>query len=867
MRHAAVRSSRHALTTSLLLAVLIASLSCSDESAIGPGGVAAVRVTPDTLHVLLGKVDTAQAFPLDADLAYLPNKSVTWATTDPTIASVNETGEVTGNVVGTTQISATVSGIIGTATVVVDPSPTFIFQPDSARLNGIAGSPTPATGSDSILNGGGGSLTGLSVDSITYPVGATGWLGAALTATTVPTSIDLTADAATPGLGRHVALVWIHSPDAVPLSSALPVVLTLGPDVASSIALQAGNGQTATVNAAVAVAPAVQVRDQFNNPVPGVSVTFAPAAGSGSVVGGAATTDASGIAAVTSWTLGTVAGGQTLTATSGTLNGSPVTFTATGTAAGAAQLSINGGNNQAAIAGTPVATPPSALVTDNFGNPVSGVTVTFAVTGGGGQITGTTPVSNASGVAALGTWTLGPTAGANSLSATSGTLNGSPLTFTATGNPGNATDIALVSGNNQTGTVGTVLGAAYVVHVTDINSNPVQGVTVGWSAIGGSMNPASSITDANGDAISTRTLGGTAGAQAAAATVAGLNGSPVNFTATATPGTVTQILVNTGNGQSATVNTAVATAPSVVARDGFSNAVPGAAITFTVTAGGGSVNCGAGAVGACNVTTNGIGIATVTNWTLGTGAGTNNNTLSATRAGATGTSFTATATAGAVAFVSINTGNGQSTRPGTAVATDPSVLVRDAFLNPVPGATVTYSIASGNGSVTCVLFGTTSCSVTSNASGIATVVAWTMGSAGLPTVAAPANGRYTNTMDATSNAVTATFTGFGAWSYATDVQTIFSSATTGRCLGCHFTGGQAPNLTAGLSYAALRGIVGACGTYVPIGFNTAGSSVLLDKISASFSCGSRMPADGGAFLGATEINIIRDWINNNSPNN
>src|SRR2546427_5768015 len=49
-------------------------------------------------------------------------------------------------------------------------------------------------------------------------------------------------------------------------------------------------------------------RSQFNNPVGGVSVTFAAAAGSGSVTGGSATTDTLGHAFVTTWKIGTTAG-------------------------------------------------------------------------------------------------------------------------------------------------------------------------------------------------------------------------------------------------------------------------------------------------------------------------------------------------------------------------------------------------------------------------------------------------------------------------------------------------------------------------------------------------------------------------------
>src|SRR5207244_9156356 len=84
---------------------------------------------------------------------------------------------------------------------------------------------------------------------------------------------------------------------------------------AASIGPSAGNNQTATVGTAVATPPAVIVRDQFNNPVPGVAVTFAAAAdhGSGNPAT-AVTTNASGVAAATAWTLGAAAALKTLTA-------------------------------------------------------------------------------------------------------------------------------------------------------------------------------------------------------------------------------------------------------------------------------------------------------------------------------------------------------------------------------------------------------------------------------------------------------------------------------------------------------------------------------------------------------------------------
>lgn len=94
------------------------------------------------------------------------------------------------------------------------------------------------------------------------------------------------------------------------------------------------------------------------------------------------------------------------------------------------QLLIAAGNNQSATAGSTVATLPKVLVKDASNNPVSGVTVTFAVATGGGSITGGTQTTNASGEATVGSWTLGMTPGTNSLTAASNGLTS--VTFTAT---------------------------------------------------------------------------------------------------------------------------------------------------------------------------------------------------------------------------------------------------------------------------------------------------------------------------------------------------------------------------------------------------------------------------------------------------
>src|SRR5260370_3130263 len=83
---------------------------------------------------------------------------------------------------------------------------------------------------------------------------------------------------------------------------------------ATTISRSAGNAQTAVAGSAVATAPSVLVTDG-TNPVAGVAVTFAVATGGGSISspsGAIVTTNASGIATLSSWVLGTTAGGNTL---------------------------------------------------------------------------------------------------------------------------------------------------------------------------------------------------------------------------------------------------------------------------------------------------------------------------------------------------------------------------------------------------------------------------------------------------------------------------------------------------------------------------------------------------------------------------
>src|SRR5262249_11888969 len=95
---------------------------------------------------------------------------------------------------------------------------------------------------------------------------------------------------------------------------------------------------------------------------------------------------------------------------------------------------FNGGQNQSAAKGTTLPINPSVQVLDPQFNGVQNFRVVFAVASGGGSSTGDTVLTDVNGIAAVGSWTLGPNPGTNTLTASAQGLQGSPLTFTATGN-------------------------------------------------------------------------------------------------------------------------------------------------------------------------------------------------------------------------------------------------------------------------------------------------------------------------------------------------------------------------------------------------------------------------------------------------
>jgi alpha-tubulin suppressor-like RCC1 family protein len=327
---------------------------------------------------------------------------------------------------------------------------------------------------------------------------------------------------------RHVCAFFIAVVVALAGCSENAMVpsQTAGPP--ASMQIVSGDQQSDTVGRQLPQPLVVRVLDSAGLRVAGQIVNFRVTAAGGSVFAGAAITNDSGEARER-WTLGTVAGDtQRVEARAvDTQTGLALVFgvfSAVGVPDAPTTATKVGGDGQSGASGAALADSLSVKVTDQFGNAVSGTTVTWSVSSGGGSVNPATVASNAAGVAKT-KWTLGSVIGVQNV--TAGIGGHAPVTFAATSAaPSTPTFVTIVSGNNQTGVVGTVLPESLAVRVTDQNGINVAGVTVTWTVTGGggSISPATSTTASSGLAKTQWTLGSSNTQQTVLASVPGIAG-------------------------------------------------------------------------------------------------------------------------------------------------------------------------------------------------------------------------------------------------------------------------------------------------------------------------------------------------------
>lgn len=345
-------------------------------------------------------------------------------------------------------------------------------------------------------------------------------------------------------------------------------------------------------------------------------------------------------------------------------------------------LAVNAGNNQTGTVSTTLPVALSVLATSN-GTPQAGVSVSFSDAAAGGSF-GTSPATtNGSGIASS-TYTLPSSAKTATITASSSGY--SPTTFTETSIAvAHVLSIAVSTGNNQIGNLGTLLPTALSVVATD-NGTPVTGLTLTFSdaAAGGSFGTPSPTTNGSGMASTTYTLPSSAKVVTISVTAATYN--PASFTETAA---AQNVAPNLGNNQTGSTGTTLPTAlQALVTIDG--TPVNGLLVAFADGGAGGTFGSSAGI-------TNSSGLVSTT-YTLP--ATPQVVTVSAGASGFTSGTFTETA---ATQALSILGGNGQAGANGTQLVLPLTVM---ALLNGVPtaGISISFNDVAAGGS-----FGTSPC--------------------------------------------------------------------------------------------------------------------------------------------------------------
>ncbi|HSC58359.1 MAG TPA: hypothetical protein VLC11_02255, partial [Gemmatimonadales bacterium] len=516
----------------------LAVVTCSDDHLSGPSGgsrgyfafrpvthlsspAASFGIVVDSVHIVLTRppstvvLDTTAAFPADSTDLHL-SLLVPLQQQAETLLALVELKAGPSVVFSGTQNVVVVNGPPGSSP---PPAISLAFVGPGKSLAHI----TLAPRDTAVLLGDSVNYTATGVDSSNNPVSPfyVGWR----TSDTTLAKVNANGLLRAPNHRGTLKVIGV-TPTGIADTTNVTFVPT-----ATALVKVSGDLQTDTVAQVPPLPLVVQAKAADNLGVAGVSVHFSALSG-GSVTDSIVLTDSLGHAS-TPVTLGTLAGPQKFVARVGAL--APDTFTVTAVAGVPSAIAISGGNAQIDTTDLALAQPFATKVTDAFGNAVTGAKVAWLRVAGGGTLATDTSATDTAGIAKVG-YTLGALARTDTVSATlAGTT--AKVTFTATAVAAAASNVAVVSGNAQTDTVGKALPLPLVVYVTDARAHLVAGARVIWSAAhgGGTFSPDTVFTDTTGHAQTTYTVGTLAGTDSLVATIQ--CGCTATFTATALPGT------------------------------------------------------------------------------------------------------------------------------------------------------------------------------------------------------------------------------------------------------------------------------------------------------------------------------------------
>jgi subtilisin family serine protease len=545
-------------------------------------------------------------------------------------------------------------------------------------------------------------------DQFGNPVGGAPvtWLataGGTLSAATKPTNASGRSMVSwTLGAGAGPQQATATLPGAA--GSPLPFAATATPGAPSLLAFST---QPAASAAGTVITPAVRVaiEDAFGNTVSAAAGPIVLALGANpsgaALIGTAQATPVNGVATFSDLHIDKTGNGYTLVArANGLTSGTSIPFAIT--PAGGPRLSFTV-QPVATTAGTAIAPAVQVTARDSLGNTFTSftgdVTLAIGANPGGGALSGTVTAAAVLGVATFSSLVIDRSGTGYSLTATAtGAASGGSASFDVT--PGAASHLVFAT-QPSSPFQGSAITPAVQVTAQDVLGNTATGftgsilVSIGTNPSSGALSGTTTIAAVAGVATFADLRVDSAGAgYTLTATASGL------ATATSVPFQVVQVsqftrLVFTAQPSNVQAGTGIAPAVVVTALDQLGNPATGYSGSVTITLG---ANPAAGTLTGTTSAFAVSGVATFNDLRLdkrGTGY-----RLRATAAGlAPDTSGSFAVRAGPPARISVQGGNGQTGAAGTALPTPFSVQAFDGFGNLVPGASVSWTIPSGGGSV------------------------------------------------------------------------------------------------------------------------------------------------------------------------
>jgi trimeric autotransporter adhesin len=500
------------LASIALIVLLFGSCGGNPTSASAkpaPPSLSSITLTPQTASLEVGLTQQFTAAPKDQYGNPMAGGSLTFASSNPAVAAISATGLATGIAVGTSTITVASDGISTPAQLTVTSPPNFTLSAAPSALIITQGSSSQST---ITVNPTGGFTNSVSLVTSGLPSGVT----ASFTSTSAATSLLTLTVSSTAATGATTVVITGTSGGLTPQTATIDLTVAPPPPVLTKISvspasasIQIGSQQRFT---AVGF-------DQYNKPMRGIAFTWAT------------TTNSNCVTLNESLATGLCQGTASIVASAEGVSSSPALLTVLPPPPALTSINLTPANPSILTTGSQQF---AASGIDQYGNPMSGITFTFA------SSNQSVATISAAGVATGGG---GPVGGTSTITASSQGISAS--TKLTTIRP--AAILTTMSVTPVTATVAAGSSTSFAVTGLDQFGVSMSGLTFTWV----SSNPNIATVNAlNGEGQNTATATGIAqggGTVTITASAQGIAAPPVQLTVTPAPPALTTISITPTN--------------------------------------------------------------------------------------------------------------------------------------------------------------------------------------------------------------------------------------------------------------------------------------------------------------------------------